>query len=825
MVPFSIPGAGLITGGVRLVAWLSKATGLSKRMERRPLRYTRSVVASYETEASAPGLLVVPLESSRTDNSRSRPLTHYVPATGAVHLLGSSGSGKSWCLGQYLSGLTDAESARQMGMGSSQQTIPIYAKSGHEHLLDALGRYLLRHGFYRDSPSRDKVRDLISKGGLTLVIDDVHIHLESDERLDKFGLAEIMAFRDRNRIILAGRPHVARNPYGVPQVKMASLDEEARAEIIDHHAGTNSKSYVADSLKRTVLRTGLYNTPQELRLVSEVVSNDLRLPDRLPELFEAVHRARLSAASDRSAQGSIDPVLTRELLGELAYNFLRTGAYEFSIGEAQRYIGSSLIRVGPHIAGSNTAYGVISRFVSDGFLIKEGDTLRFEHDRWQEFFAADFLVTSQLDIGEIESTTALGGVARLAAGLQPEHVIHDAWEFWADFWDRLAESNPALAIELLTTPERTHRGEKSSTASAEEVLSSYGAFLDRYRLLLKRHSGELAKRLPPSGPRRGADSIGLVVARDAASSKGPLFRGYWMGFRNMEEGEDPVKVVTSVGDAGDARMLRTEWGADRVTAWTPEPGVGSPPMRAALRAWSHFVNEAIQTHDLAEPAVLIQERVFYGLHAVAEITGQRASGDVRPFDLAEADALVQAPIRGALLTEQTPMRERWSRFVRTDQLRRDYASIRAQAREVGKIIPPIWPSLPSRAGAGPNEPSIEHLSQLYRLTYASAHELISMNLPSLAASINERVGFPVQVVILNASDGDKKRRMRATLRGVSGQTENVAVKTDDINEWKERRKTLDVTGHTESFATWPGAIDPIRRGAYELLSEAWTDLQ
>ncbi|MEL7362470.1 MAG: hypothetical protein AAFN13_10390, partial [Bacteroidota bacterium] len=392
-----------VVGGLRLVEWLGKVPPVRRWLRRRPLRYLSSVQGEFEAVAEAPTLRVEPADASESDaqpepgEPRGQPLRQFVPELGAVHLLGSAGAGKSWSVGRYVYDLARAEWTRRMGLDSAQPTLPVYARASHEHLLDALGRFLLRHGFYRDVPPQDCVRELLARGGWTIILDDVHLHLEDDERMDTLGLSEILDYRDRNRILLAGRPHVARNPRGVRQIAMAPLDDKTRSAVVRHHLAEGARAeYVEGVIARANKATALYGTPQALRLVAEAVEQDSRLPDRLTELFGSVHRARIASAQDRSASAPFDLGLSRAVLGALAYDRLATGSYQFSMATARQALGAALDEVGAAVAGPLTASSAVDALLSDGYLIRDGEELRFEHDRWQEYFAATFIVERQL---------------------------------------------------------------------------------------------------------------------------------------------------------------------------------------------------------------------------------------------------------------------------------------------------------------------------------------------------------------------------------------------------------------------------------------------
>lgn len=811
-----------IASVIRSLDWLRKVPGVRRWYGQRPLRYLASVQSEFESVAGAPMMRVRPVDEPHDPDApvgaATRSLDTFAPSRGAIHLLGGAGSGKSWAVGRYVHGLAQAEWTRRAGLDSSDPTIPVYARAGHEHLLDGLGRFLLRHGFFREVQTRDHVRDLLVRGGLTLVLDDVHLHLDTDEHRDTWGLNEILEYHDRNRIVLVGRPHVARNPYGAQQLEMAPLDKEARAQVVRHHLGPDEPQadYLVGVLDRDTRAAALYDTPQAVALVVEAVREDGRIPDRLPELFEAVHRARVEAARERSSAGVASLELSEALLGDLAFDRLRAGAYQFAEADALRAVGGALRALGVDVAGTWTAGSAISALLSDGSLVRDGGGVRFEHDRWQEHFAATHVLSHQTDLEVLASATAFAGVARLVAGREPSSPTDTDRVFWGRFWDGLVERDLSLALELLGTPGRAVRASEPVLPTA--VQSRYRAFVSSYERVLDRHTGALRVRLPPQTD----GAVGIVVARDERRAGQLLFRGHWMGFRALGDGDAPVVIVPSVGEAEDPHHLRAAWGVQGVSSWTPEPGVESPPMRAALQVWAHLVTDALRAQRFVEPAALIQERVYYDLSAVSAAVGHRPPGVWMPFSLDEADALVRLRSVGGVLSDPQSMGRQWSRLVRPDELARDYAQVREAARGAGVILPPVWPPLPPSPTFGEirASPPTPQLAAYVHAQYASAFELAALNLPTLAASLQEAMGFPTRIV-LRRRTADSDRFDRTRFIGVEGQREAVIVELGDDADVSRLRAEARARGETESSVGWPGTVEPLRRGAYTLLTAAW----
>ena len=801
--------------------------GLRERLRRRraPSRYLRSVMASQERYAGAPALLVRHEDQERPEGSNSKeegaglPLLSFAPVVGTVHLIGASGSGKSWSVGRFIYKVAQAESARRMGFGEGAPSLPVYVRAGAEHVLDGLGQFLQRHGFYQSAPTRDRIRDLLAAGGLTVIVDDVHLLLESDDRRRARGLDELIGFADRNRVVLAGRPHVARDPYGVRQVVMAPLDMEKREAVVRYHLGEQTDAdYKVQVIESAAAERGLAATPQALQLMTVVVPDGGRFPDDHFALFREVFRRRFESARDHSAVAIDDVEIAEAIVGSLAMDRLRMGVYEFSLADARRATGEALRGLGPDVTAGASASDALDGFLLDGFLVQDSGLIRFEHDRWHEFFTASHVLATDADVGDLESDTAFEGVSRFLAWTQPPIPPATRRPFWTQFWDRLAERDLSFALRLseaVGVPGSVLVGASVAT-NDEGVREGYAEFLGRYRSLLGPPSGALRSRIPPAGD----GAAGVVVARqDAASARG-LFRGHWLGFREVGADEDDV-VIDSSSDASAVKRLSEVWGAEGVSAWVPDPAE-APPMRAALRVWSGAVDRAIRDRMVVEPPDLILERAYYGLIALAVAAGIEVSAEEGiPHDVAQW-LVGQNRLRGTL-SEPIRMGRRWSRIVAVEDVRSDLAVIQEQAAKQGVVRPPIWPPLPPNAefdAASPTHPRNDQILDYYRRVYAAVGMLADLNLPTLAGAIREAVGFPLRVVVLTPS-GSTSGFNRSTFYQVVGQQTDVVVQEATSTELETLRNDLGAKNEVQSDAIWPGTVEPIRRRAYELFESGW----
>ena len=758
--------------------WFGESVGKDPRGNY--LQYLQNIAGRFEENAHSVALDVVPGGRQRRREAGSeeyaekrRELPDVLEGREALLLTGPPGSGKSVMIEQHLWRMAIEAAAGpigERGFCEGQSPIPIYVTPGRGDIFDRIAHALHRDGLGDRTFSEEWVRRALSTGNFFLAVDDAN-------RFDRNGLSDILDYASDIQVVLLSRdrpqiPREAANHYHV-----APLTESQAKSVLRPDLGEETEAFYHRTQRDERLRA-LAKNPQTLQLLASSRTENLWIPEDRFGLYEKAFTSRHRKEEPR--RDLLDEAwFKRRLLGGLAldtatssksYTLPRPGAHK-SVNRAFQRLEEE-----GYDLGTTPPPETLDTLERQGHLVADGETFRFEHDRWLEFFAARELVEREDSLGSIAGEEARREIAFFAGALSTvESEIRDNPEFWADFWKRVALLDPfwALACRDHQKSRYRHEGEGPPTLqnrqqildelpdpTQAEIEEAYSAYAEMYERLRDTHFPRMKEIFPPHTDGR----VGVRVEREL-DEEGLPGEGYLHGFVEVDFETPRVHFVDELeytyhDDGGTTPA--------HILASSADPARGTPPAVVALKRLRDALKKSLNEDRLWEPAPLLQERVYFEAAALHRANLDSSRTDV-PLSI-EVNQLrreleqLSWVSKGKLEPSERLGRHRkvsYSEWLETlDEAKRRGISI----QPLSPPIPPPWTVIPACDGQPLSDMEIKRLTEwsveYYETMYQILFELIDKGFPTTKQRFRcfaDR--FPVLVVLAlgDRSEGQVRR--------------------------------------------------------------------
>ena len=753
---------------------------------------------------------------------------------GSALVTGPPGSGKTSALKRLL--LRLAEEARR----DERAPLPVYLEWEGGSFLEQIRRTLHRHGLCDSYDALDEawVRDTLKRGELALLIDDVH-HLTSDEAtFHRSGLLDLLGYNSM-RCLLMSRDTGAHGRLGLPPYKPAPLNREEALQVLSLHSGEDDAHRMLYALWKDKPSRKLYGTPQMLRFAAEVYEPKSDVFRNKTLLFKRYLERRHKKEGTLSAE-ALPLDLKQGLLASLAYALLTDKQAPSSHGTADRRLLTRVANEKRQELGydDRSTADVIDRLLAEGYLVRRGQAIRFEHDQWLEFFAARALFERGETIHVLRTEpSSRAEVARFVAGCYTPQSARERLDFWHRFWEDPAMLDffalqPCLNVRRGTMLGNWKAAFEGFAREEEDVLRAFADVLRLYVDLVKRHFPSLRSQIRP----RTEGDVGIVV--DTSS--------FYYGYRKLHLGAEPVFHFN-----GEYIERGAEWDflsklgveGDYHCHLGPSP-VEEAPVLFAFKDLKSQLLALAKKGRLPEPTEMVHERIYTEALAFStrQLRGRRSSRRLRLEDMLETEALLDG-LRG--------MQTRHSRtqvkidggddHMRMLQDRKVYAAdfesdlrafsqahpdlalprIKEPFPELGEVFERnLW--LDDPLDEEDRAALIAFSPAFYRQVYTCYKRMVETCFPTATRSFELYSRFPVRIVLAEDDLDNRKIFGKRTLYGpMPSQEDPIRVDLVKMNTDRARELERELEGCGWVWWRWDfwsfQRVEPLRNAVYGLL--------
>lgn len=752
------------------------------------LRYLQKITDRFEESAGTVGLDVVSgqeevseeqvedrrLVDSKQNGKERRKLPEILDEHRVLLLTGPPGSGKSHMVNQQLWRVSVEAAAgpiAEKGFLEEQSPIPAYVAPGRGDIFERIAHALHIDGLGDQPFSEEWIREALWRGVLFLAIDDAN-------RFGREELRDLLDYRGSSQIVLLSRDRSRIPTDGMQHYQVAPLTEEQAKTVIRPELGDDIETFYHQIQRDRRLRA-LASRPQTLQLLASVRTVNSWIPDDRFGLYD-------QAFSVRHRNEELTGDLTDEkwfkyrILGALALRAAKTEeAYSLTLPEARRSVTSArqLLEEEGYGVESTTTHRTLKVLRQKGYLFVDGETFRFEHDRWLEFFGACELVEKEESLDNIVSVESRREIALFAGALSTiELENRDQPEFWANFWEQIADLDPfwALICREQQDARYRHDGGRPPTVqdlkevredlpepSDSEIRHAFAEYAKVYQNLRDSRFPQMKEIFPPYTKGR----VGILVEREVRDYGLPG-EGYMHGFVKVGQQVPRVRLVDEL------EYTYTDDGetvSPKILASSADPARGTPPAVVALNRLKDALKKALNEDRLWEPDPLLQERAYFEAAALyrSNLNSKRTAVPTS-FDLKELQReLDQSSHRvseGKLeFSDVGGSRRKVSYSEWTGTLKK--ASQRGVlAQPLKPPIPPPWTVIPTCDGGPLTEEEIDALTEwsvdYYECLYRTLFELIDEGFPTTKQHFRSFADtFPVLVALVLG--GAKQGRVEA----------------------------------------------------------------
>lgn len=767
------------------------------------LRYLQEIADRFEESAGMVALDVIPgqkdvgpdqeedrrLIDSEQNGDNRRELQEVLDHRDALLLTGPPGSGKSFMVEQLLWKVAIEAGAGPIadeGFSEEQSPIPVYVTPGRGDIFERIGHALHVDGLGDQPFSEEWIRQALQRGILLVAVDDAN-------RFSREEIRDLLDYRSSSQVVLSTRDSSRIPREEIQHYQVGPLTEQQAKAVLGPELGEEAEVFYYRTQEDERLRA-LASRPQTLLLLASARTKNSWIPDDRFGLYDRAFNAR-HGEENRSGDLTDERWFKRRALGALALRAVETGeAYSLSLPEARRSVTHALQLLNEKGYGvdSTSTKQTLEALRQKGHLFADGETLRFEHDRWLEFFAACELVEREEPLGNIVSEEARREIAFFAGAISTmESEERDQPEFWADFWEQVAALDPFWALICREQQDARYRHDRGppTVGDLEEVRSdlpepsdseirrAFATYAKVYQELRDRHFPRMKEVFPPHAKGR----VGVLVERERREGGLPG-RGYMHGFVEIDSETPRARLVDEL------EYTYTKGGETvppSILSSSSDPARGTPPAVVALNRLKDALQKALNKDRLWEPDSLLQERAYFEAAALhrSNLNSKRAAVPTS-FDLVELQKrLDQSSYRvskGKLeFSDVGGTRRKVSYSDWTETLKKaNRRGVLTQPLE--PPFPPPWTVIPTCDGAPLTEGEIDALTEwsvvYYESLYRTLFKLIKKGFPTTKQWFRSFTDtFPVLVALVlgDREEGQVMRPKNTLSRARLGEVWNI----------------------------------------------------
>ena len=761
---------------------------------------------------------------------------------GSVLVVGPPGSGKTSALKRLL--LRLAEEARH----DERAPLPVYLEWADGSFLEQIRRTLHRHGLCDSYDTLDEawVRDALQRGEFILLVDDVHHVTGNDEALRQSGLLDLLGYNS-TRCLLMSRDTGAHGRLGLPPYKPAPLDREEALQVLSLHSGEDDAHRMLYALWKDEPSRSLYSTPQMLRFAAEVYEPKSDVFRNKTLLFERYLERRHEKEKTLSAE-ALPLDLKQGLLASLAYALLTDKQAPSSHGTADRRLLTRVANEKRQELGydDRSTADVIDRLLAEGYLVRRGQAIRFEHDQWLEFFAARALFERGETIHVLRTEpSSRAEVARFVAGCYTPQSARERLDFWHRFWEDLAMLDffalqPCLNVRRGTMLGNWKAAFEGFAREEEDVLRAFADVLRLYVGLAEHHFPLLQGLIQP----QTEGDVGIVVDTNS----------FYYGYRKLPPGAEVVarfnsaRVAEERGTTARSVFLKLfgELGVEEGVHYyyRPAPVQESPALFAFKDLKSQLLALA-EKGRLPEPTETVHERIYTEALAFSsrQLRGRRSSRRLRLEDMLETEALLDS-----LREMQTRRFGAWTEIDGGDDHMRMLRDRRVYAADFESDLRAFLQAHPDLALPQVKEPFpelgevfernlwrddpldeedraslIAFSPTFYYQVYACYKRMVETCFPTATQSFELCSRFPIRIVLAEDDLDNRKIFGKRTLYAMPPQIQKEPIQVELVKMNTDRARELEreLEGYGWVWWRWDfksfQRVEPLRNAVYGLL--------
>jgi HEAT repeat protein len=331
-------------------------------------------------------LLVLDYDFQGNLGSQPRDAVEVVSNANQIAILGEPGAGKTTVFEKVM-----YETAKH-GVESSNVflTLPVIVKlnqyNNEESLIPLITLGLRRHGVlnWQDTQTQKILEDKSIK--LLLLLDGLNeVSLNSRRKIVRIILKLFDAF-PLNCYAVNCRIQDYNFDFGeIPTVVIQSLCFEQINNYIAHHLGVIQGRLFYANLSEQLKE--ICKTPIGLSMLTAAAQQGF-IPQNKGQLYAEFTRSILWREGSKGEKANETPSqLKRIALINIAFNMQQAGVLDFS----EKQIRDTLNPVFQEMGYSVDLYKLLEEIKLNGLLIDEKDSIRFSHQSFQEYFAAESL--------------------------------------------------------------------------------------------------------------------------------------------------------------------------------------------------------------------------------------------------------------------------------------------------------------------------------------------------------------------------------------------------------------------------------------------------
>lgn len=806
-----------------------------------------------------------PSNETLIDKNRTLTLSEAAESGGDLHILGRPGSGKSSMLKKHALTLCSRESS---SWWSEPNKIPIYAeyrgKSLFEQIISRLNSYELSK-----DPSQIEnnwLRNELQEGKFIILIDDAHIILSDEDEKRESDILDLLEY-DNNTFVVAGRdyyPHIPVSRMKRFEIKDLSDNEEKAQQILRIHTDETKAEQAwrhirygqdRNSRERRDLRE-LYSTPQYLMLLGKGFNPDDPPRANQSLLFSRFFKYRHNEEKKRNPNSTQRQELKKKILGCVAFRaFVEKAKTPYSLphDDFREWLVDGVRKVRKELGYDASVDAIEEGLRREGYLVRYENTVKFEHDQWQEFFAALEIRRESLSIAKLFPGNPAREVARFVSGFYLPEDQRRNRNFWKGFWRDIIGIDFFLFEECLNSRGFVSHGDFLDAFAEfeftdEDLHSAYLELADCYARIIHYHFPNLTNQFAPNGTNR---EIGVLVEKKDDEID------FWYGYRPV--GPDGEKVVIvdqgEMMDKNDSdrplyniTYYKQEFDVSYWHALHSTP-VHDPPVVMAFRDVREQISDFVRKGELQETSTMRQEAMYNAAVALSKRLTGRGTPSTNVTDR------FVLPINELLSGLQQLKNRRFRRKIDVPGATYHFHDLPDRELTVEDIESQLrryirdYDLQPTDKITTPNADLLEVINRyrwrddeisssdrkflirrsvkFYRDLYVNYKSVLESSFPTSRKSFHTYSGFPIQVFLVR-KDSDNRRyfgehRVYFNVDQLSGWGSVDIVDGDEAQEVKEldgRYEYLMQPWRFDSFSR----VEPIRSAVYRLIQREYEDL-
>lgn len=536
-----------------------------------------------------------------------------------IQIFGKPGSGKTSALLKLL--YLYSRSA----VVQKSRRIPIYLEFRDTSFFDQIIHFFHSNNLVKRYSllNEDWLREELAQGKFLILIDDIHKRIANNKKNEESKLVELLSY-SKNQFILASRDYSRSDIHSFDIYEIAPLNEVTIRKILVFHTNEHDASEIFRQIRWPEALFDLYGTPQMLMFLSKVhldnlVYNFRRIPTNKSAMFSIFLKMRDKHEAEKEPQNFNFPRIRNHLLGALAFymisNSTKSEGYWVNENECLEVFleTNSTLKI-----GNLDPETLLEEILKEGFLIRYDDALRFEHDQWQEFFAAKEIFNKKLSLRDLRDYNSFNEIVYFVAGMHDYEASDADREYCDRFLKELIEIDFFIFAKCLRNFDKLRTlGEKrelfkDKSFSLSQIEKAYSDFLTCYSRMIDLYFSKLRHRFAPYTAEK---SIGVIVEVCEGSM------GHIEGFRKLELRNDKEIIIINkkkVVQLNQENQRDPNWDYYRENYKAVDlhmnainPVLYELPIIAAFETIADKLKEILKNKNLVDPPELEQEKLYY----------------------------------------------------------------------------------------------------------------------------------------------------------------------------------------------------------------------